>query len=301
MRVIYRPAQTADLQSVSDVYWQALTDVYRRHGFEDKKPFYSVNPFYAYVLRTEPHGFFVAEDGGNVAGAAISWMRGSFWFLSHLFVSPEYHGRGIGKTLLGRALESSTRAGAGIRSVITMAFNPTSLALYMKNGMYPLQDIYLMQIKARKAPIKIGPQPAPQPEGLTLSGRQMEDLKNIDTSVLGMDRELHHRYFLEDGHACGWLIHYRQKPAAYAYQWPDGRIGPVAALHDSPYRDILKAVIRPAMKEGAHISLMVPGTNRIAMEVALSLGFTIRMPYLLLSSQPFGSWDRYLFQSPGMM
>jgi hypothetical protein len=126
-------------------------------------------------------------------------------------------------------------------------------------------------------------------------------LGRIDRAVLGMSRELHHGFFLEEKKSSGWLIRYRQEPAAYAYQWPDGRIGPVAALPDAPYRDILKSLIRPALEEGSDLSLMVPGTNRIAMETAFSFGFAVKMPYLLLSSQPFGIWDRYLFHSPGMM
>lgn len=300
MAVIYRPAQAEDVQAVSDVYWQALLRVYGRHGFEDIRPFYPVNPFYAFALKVEPAGFFVAADGGRVIGAAICWTRGSFWYLSHLFILPAYQRQGVGKTLLGEALAHAHKTGAGIRSVMTMAFNPESVALYMKNGMYPVLDIYLMHRQAHGSGHK-GRSGTAHPEGLTLSGAQMEDLARIDRAVLGMSRELHHGFFLEDRKSSGWLIRYRQEPAAYAYRWPDGRIGPVAALPDAPYRDILKSLIRPALEEGSDLSLMVPGTNRIAMETAFSFGFVVKMPYLLLSSQPFGVWGSYLFHSPGMM
>ena len=75
----------------------------------------------------------------------------------------------------------------------------------------------------------------------------------------------------------------------------------MAALPDAPYKDVLKAFIALARKASPELSMMVPGSNKIALEVAFSWGFTISMPYLLLSSQPFGAWDRYLFHSPGMM
>jgi hypothetical protein len=112
---------------------------------------------------------------------------------------------------------------------------------------------------------------------------------------------LHHQFFQENQRASGYLLRYKGPAVAYAYIWPDGRIGPVAVLSDAPYKDILKAFIAQAQKASPELSMMVPGSNKIALEVAFSLGFTISKPYLLLSSQPFGAWERYLFHSPGMM
>jgi len=301
MTVDYRFACATDVQAVSEIYWQALLKGYQEHGFQDHRKDCPVNPFYDFALRTEPEGFFVAQDSGRVVGAAISWVRGSSWFLSHLFVLPEYQGKGTGKTLLDNALGYAHKKGAGTAAVMTMAFNPASVALYMKHGMFPVQDIYLMHLRSRTTGRRGIQTPAQHPDSPAISERQLHEVNHIDSSVLGMDREMHHRYFLEDEKCRGWLIRYRQKPVAYAYQWPDGRIGPVAALEGTPYRDILKAVIRPAMQEGSELSLMVPGANRVALEVAFSLGFEITMPYLLLSSRPFGAWERYLFHSPGLM
>jgi len=301
MSILYRPARIDDIQVVSDVYWQSVLDVYDAHGFGYKRRVYPLNPSYAYALQEEPDGFFVAEDGGKVVGATISWVRGHLWFLSHLFIMPGYQGIGIGKSLLARALAYGSSLKAGLRSVITMAFNPASIALYMKNGMYPIEDIYLLSLEGDKA----GPIPealsGTSSEGLGKSSSQGHELSLIDEKVLGMSRTLHHRFFQESKQASGYLLRYKGSVAAYAYIWPEGRIGPVAALPDAPYKDVLKAFIALARKASPEISMMVPGSNKTALDVAFSSGFTITMPYLLLSSQPFGAWDRYLFHSPGMM
>jgi GNAT superfamily N-acetyltransferase len=301
MPILYRPARIDDIQAVSDVYWQSVLDVYGAHGFGYKRQDYPLNPYYAFALQEEPDGFFVAEDTLKVVGATISWVRGHLWFLSHLFIMPPYQGQGVGKALLGRALAYGTSLKAGLRSVITMAFNPASIALYMKNGMYPIEDIYLLNLDTDKAGHIPESLPGTSSEVLGKSSGQRDELSFIDEQVLGISRPLHHRFFQESKQASGYLLRYKGRGVAYAYIWPDGRIGPVAALPDAPYKDVLKAFIALARKASPGLSMMVPGSNKIALEVAFSLGFTISMPYLLLSSQPFGAWDRYLFHSPGMM
>lgn len=301
MPILYRPARIDDIQTVSDIYWQSVLDVYDAHGFGYKRQVYPLNPSYAFTLQEEPDGFFVAEDAHKVVGATISWVRGHHWFLSHLFIMPPYQGQGIGKALLGRALAYGTSLKAGLRSVITMAFNPASIALYMKNGMYPIEDIYLLSLDPDKAGHIPESLTGTSCEGLGKSSSQRDELSLIDEQVLGMSRPLHHRFFQESKRASGYLLRYKGRAAAYAYIWPDGRIGPVAALPDAPYKDVLRAFITLARKASPELTMMVPGSNKIALEVAFSLGFTISMPYLLLSSQPFGAWDRYLFHSPGMM
>ncbi len=301
MAIIYRPARIDDIQGVSHVYWQSVLHVYDAHGFGYKRQVYPLNPYYASALQEEPGGFFVAEDEGTLVGATISWVRGHLWFLSHLFILPQYQGQGVGKALMGRALEYCAGLNAGLRSVITMAFNPASIALYMKNGMYPLENIYLLRLDPDKAGNIPESAPGTSSEGLGKSSSQSNELSLIDEEVLGMSRPLHHRFFQENRQASGYLLRYKGRATAYAYIWADGRIGPVAVLPDAPYKDVLTAFIALARKASPGLSMMVPGSNKTALEVAFSLGFTIIMPYLLLSSGPFGTWDRYLFHSPGMM
>jgi hypothetical protein len=46
---------------------------------------------------------------------------------------------------------------------------------------------------------------------------------------------------------------------------------------------------------------MIPGSNDQAVAVALDHKLRIAIPFLLMSSQPFENWDKYLFYSPTLM
>lgn len=298
MAVTYRTARTNDIRAVSDVYWTSVLDVYRRYGFEDRRLSYPVNPFYGFCLREEPEGFFVAEEEGKVIGAAFSWVRGHVWFLSHLFILPSHQGKGIGRTLFELSLQYGITAGAAIRAVITMAFNPSSVALYMKSGMTPLQDIYLM--KATRKPSS-GKDRTLACVGLESDEWEDGALNAIDLDVLGIPRPLHHCFFFGQKDASCRIFRLGGRTDAYAYLWKDGRIGPAAVLEDACHEAILDTVITLAWKECDSLALMVPGANTAAMKTVLAQGFTVAMPYVMLSSLPFGAWDRYLFHSPGLM
>lgn len=302
MTVSFRRARYEDIQGVAEVYRSSISEIYSRHGFADTQIIPSgINPFYVFVLQEEPEGFFVAEDAGRVVGATFSWMRGSLWYLSHLFILPEYQGRGIGKALLERTLEYCTKTGSKLRAVITMAFNPSSIALYMRNGMYPIENIYLMKISHISKRENLEKDDSISWERLDPASWHNGDLNHIDSEVLGISRMRHHQFFLQDQNAPCYLFRKGSQAMAYAYLWPDGRIGPIAALGNAPYQAILKTTIQLARENSPVLTMMVPGSNRVAIETTLSYGFFVSLPYIILSSQPFGSWDRYLFHSPGMM
>ncbi len=300
--VHYRPAERDDITSVAEIYGTALKNVYKRHGFPDEKLLpRGVNPFYAFILREEPEGFFVAEDSSRIVGAAFSWKRERLWFLSHLFILPEYQGKGIGGSLLARTLDYSKASDISMRSVITMAFNVSSVSLYMKNGMFPKQSIFLCA-SSGKPRVPLTRNDAVSYEYADASSLRSQVFNGIDREVLGFQRPAHHHYFIEDRQIpCLLFRDTAGDPAAYAYLWPDGRIGPVAALRRVPFKQILYLAAGHASEEAATSSLMIPGANTEVLDIALDLGFRVRLPYILLSSHPFGCWDRYLLHSPGLM
>jgi GNAT superfamily N-acetyltransferase len=297
MGLSYRHARESDLQAVSEVYWDALLDVYRRHGFDDTRGSRTVNPFYDFCLGHEPQGFFVAEDTGGLVGAAFSWVRGRLWFLSHLFVRPSMQGRGVGGALLELSRRYGRASGADVHAVVTMAFNTVSVGLYMRSGMYPIQDIHLM---SAPGPLQQDTTAGADWGALEPGAAGIEALDALDRRILGHSRELHHRFFMNlPGTTCRVLYNGPQA-AAYVYIHADGRIGPACALEGLPFEEVIAAAGRSNVGSGG-LSLMVPASNRSALQAALSGGFNIILPYVLLSSRPFGTWERYLFHSPGLM
>jgi GNAT superfamily N-acetyltransferase len=57
-----------------------------------------------YFLDIDPGGCWVAVDGGDVAGFAISQNRDRLWYLATYGVLPGRQGQGIGKRLMEAAL-----------------------------------------------------------------------------------------------------------------------------------------------------------------------------------------------------
>src|SRR5205823_6991940 len=62
-------------------------------------------PWFEMGLKEDGEGFWVAEVEGKLAGLTLSWVRGSLWYLAHLFVSPDYQGLNIGQNLMDRTMK----------------------------------------------------------------------------------------------------------------------------------------------------------------------------------------------------
>ncbi len=124
--VTYRHARREDLFEVSNVIRSAFDGLLKDHGFWDSSPFASARmpplppsgpfPWFELGLKEDSDGFWVAEVGNKLAGIGLSWVRGSLWYLAHLFVLPQYQGRDIGRNLMdcvmqhGKESEITNRA-----------------------------------------------------------------------------------------------------------------------------------------------------------------------------------------------
>jgi predicted N-acetyltransferase YhbS len=80
-----------------------------------------------HMQQTDPGGAWVAEDGGEVVGAALAIIREDVWGLSLLVVHPDRHARGTGGRLLQAALEYGRLAAGGI---ILSSSDPKAMRLY---------------------------------------------------------------------------------------------------------------------------------------------------------------------------
>ena len=85
-----------------------------------------------HLLRTDPGGAWVAEEDGEVAGAALALVRDGLWGLSLLVVRPGSQSAGLGRELLGRAYAY----GAGAAGHVVLASSdPRALRAYARLGL----------------------------------------------------------------------------------------------------------------------------------------------------------------------
>jgi GNAT superfamily N-acetyltransferase len=299
MEITYRPATLEDLEDAERVAQEAGNELRVRYG---GRPSPAPPPiaFPKFCLAEDPEGLWVAEDGDTIVGFGFSWMTERFWCLSQLFVRPEMQAKGIGQALLSKTLMQAERNGATNRALITFAYNIASTGLYLNNGLYPREPLYRMAAPAQAVaqnladagydatPIASWPEP-------------WEWMAEIDEVLLGLRRDLHHRFLL-GGAERGVRIERAGRVVGYAYISAQGHVGPLAIAPDADAKAVVTTALRCALESGAsRVSMMVPGRADVIMQAVLALGFRIEVPLVLMAARPFGNWRNYLPRDPGFL
>jgi ribosomal protein S18 acetylase RimI-like enzyme len=299
MSVLYRPARAEDLGRADEIVVASINELTERHGFG---PIANSRPpnFQLFSLKDDAGGLWVAEDAGEILGFAWSWVCDDLWFLAQLFVSPGHQGRGIGNELLKRTFDHAQGSGAANKALITFTFNTVSQGLYIRNGLFPRFPIYNFSVARERLGRLHGPQL--RPVRLEETGQHLRSLTRIDAAALGVSREKHHRYLINDGATKGFGLYTGDDCAGYVYIDSSGHIGPLAVAQP----DALGAAFRTALNlaaenDSSRVSAFLPGTSDTALSIAVEHGMRITLPMLLMSSRSLGDWSQYLPRNPGFM
>src|SRR5712671_2230901 len=226
MSILYRPARAEDLGRSDEVVVASINELTERHGFG---PIAGSRPpnFQLFSLKDDAGGLWVAEDAGEILGFAWSWVCGDLWFLAQLFVALGHQGRGIGNELLRRTFGHAQRSGAANKALITFTFNTVSQGLYIRNGLFPRFPIYNFRVAREDLMGRLqGPQFRPVP--LAEAASDFRNLAQIDARVLGVSREKHHIYLINDKAMRGVSLWAGDDCVGYAYVSTGGHIGPLA-------------------------------------------------------------------------
>jgi GNAT superfamily N-acetyltransferase len=300
MSLVFRPARADDLQTAAELVVTSINDLSVRHGFG---PMATLRPpqFQLFSLKDDPDGLWVAEDDGQIVGFALSWVCGELWFLAELFVSPALQGRGIGNELLKRTFDHARKAGATTKALITFTFNTVSQGLYIRHGLFPQLPLYFFT--GARDVLAHHPQETPlRPVALEATASHLRSLAEIDAKTLGVSREKHHRYLIEDGATRGFLLYAGDDCAGYAYVATSGHVGPVAVTRPETMGAAFTTALNLAADTGAsQVSAFLPGTSAAALSIAVENGMRITFPMVLVSTRAFGDWTRYLPRNPGFM
>ncbi|OPY76473.1 MAG: Acetyltransferase (GNAT) family protein [Syntrophorhabdus sp. PtaU1.Bin050] len=303
MSITYRPARRDDLPGVVAIRALASSEVRVKYGFgvQGKPEIFSPDSFYAFAINKEPQGFWIAEEDNEIVGMAIRWVRDSFWFLAYLFVAPHYQERKVGLRLLEIVLHEESYSADNL-GVITYAYNAASIGLYMTHGMYARESLYRMTGQSTRIKSCVKAERSLGYKKLRLNPETINQLASIDTQTLGFSRHLHHEYLLQRRDGTCYAFTEGRDTVAYGYVWSNGQIGPLGAVSPSVFLDALHTTVSLAVATDAkEVSIMVPGSNDLAVKTALKYRFRVREPYILMSSKPFGDWQRYLFHSPPLL
>jgi GNAT superfamily N-acetyltransferase len=266
-----RPATADDLAAELEVFRAAIGELFHRHAFTPPNP--PDEAFFAqqgHVLETDPQRCLVAVEACEVVAYASALVREGAWYLASLFVRPDLQGRGVGSALL----DGVWGDGFARRSTLTDSIQPVSNGLYGRRGLIPTTPVLTLA----------GPPRADDP-GLTPSDPETEALSALDRSAYGFDRASDHEYWQQHSTATVWLRD--GESIAYAYSWPQGRIGPVAGRDAEAAALALRAELARAPGD---VTVLVPGTSAPVVEASLAAGLRIAgPPGLLLLSRGVGA------------
>jgi ribosomal protein S18 acetylase RimI-like enzyme len=300
MPILYRLARAQDLERADELAVASINDLTQRHGFGPMAASHPPN-FQLFSLKDDAGGLWVAEEADEILGFAWSWVCGDLWFLAQLFVSPGHQGRSIGNELLKRTFEHAEKSGATNRALITFTFNTVSQGLYIRNGLFPRFPIYNFSVARELLTERLqGPQFRHVPLEETAS--DLRNLAQIDARVLGVSREKHHRYLINDKATRGVGLWAGDDCVGYAYVSTAGHIGPLAvASPDAIGPAFRTALTLAAESSSSQVSAFLPGTSETALKTAVEHGMRITFPMLLMSTHDFGDWTGYLPRNPGFM
>jgi ribosomal protein S18 acetylase RimI-like enzyme len=300
MSVVCRPARAQDLEFADALVVSSINDLTERHGFG---PMAVSSPprFQMFSLRDDPDGLWVAEEDDRILGFAWSWVCSDMWFLAQLFVSPHHQGRSIGNELIKRTLEHAGKSGASNRVLITFSFNTVSQGLYIRHGLLPRFTIYSVGASREHLAGRLqGQQFDFTP--LEEEASTLRRLAQADERVLGVSREKHHRYLINDSGTRGFNLYDGSDWVGYAYVDVGGHIGPLAVMESHAIAPAFRTALHLAAESGSsRISAFLPGTSVTVLHTAMEHGMRIKFPMLLMSSREFGNWVQYLPRNPGFM
>jgi ribosomal protein S18 acetylase RimI-like enzyme len=300
MAIVYRPARLQDLERADALVVRSVNDLTEGHGFG---PILVPRPprFQLFSLQDDPDGLWVAEDADQILGFAFSWVCGDLWFLAQLFVSPGQQGSGIGNELLTRTLDHAQKTGATNKGLITFAFNRASQGLYIRHGLFPRLPLHRFSVSREllRGRLEVGQFRC---EPLQNSAAHLDNLTQVDAQVLGISREKHHRFLIDDDAMRGVAFYAGDNCVGYAYVSSDGHIGPLAVVQPEAMGTAFRTALNIAAEGGSSkVSAFVPGMSEATLSIAIEHGMRITIPMMLMSTRDFGNWRLYLPREPAFM
>lgn len=293
LNLTIRRGRPQDSRACNELLWEAATDLGQRSG----RPlsgsaddwWASLEPVYEFVARHSAEWWVAESASGEIVGFSRSIERGAIFELTELFVRPGIQSRGLGRELIEKAFPLGR---GGVRLIIATT-DVRALSRYYAAGTMARFPIFTLTGTARNA------QPGELiAEPLSDDRAQLSTVAAIEHAVLGHSRpqdEIESMLGMREG----FLYRRDGRAVGFSFVGPSGA-GPIAALEPGQQPDILLHVESRAAALGLEpLEFEIPGPNAEALAHLARRGFRID-PWinLLMTSEPFGQFDRYVGFSP---
>lgn len=289
-----RRATPEDSRPAFDVFLPSIRDLATRLGtpwdVDPESQWERMRSLYEHLARHAAE-WWIAEDpsSGEVIGYARSVERGGLLELTEFFVRPDRQSAGVGAALLACAFPPDR---GDVRAIIATA-DVRAQARYYRSGTV-----------ARFPIVGIGGPPRPADGDPTVEATrvapdapELEAIRRIEREVLEFDRGEELSTMAAERE--GYLYRRDGTPVGFAFVGVSGT-GPIAALDFADQPAILAHVEARSSALGvAEVTFEVPMVNGVATNHLLDRGMRMEPFYtFLMSSRPFGRFDRYVAYSP---
>jgi GNAT superfamily N-acetyltransferase len=236
---------------------------------------------------------WVARDQGEVVGIAISGASEDERYVGDVFVEPSYRGQGIARRLLDAAFEDADDVA---RAMLVEPANASSIALALRYRCVPRDTLLSIAGEIPKEE-KLAKMAAGhyrfgvEPLDLSAHGSAVDAL---DREARGTTRSGDHRFLSQ--HADGYAFSLNGEIVAYAYIWPDGRIGPLACSSAAYLGQIFAYTLRALQQrhKASWCVLLVPGSNVRIARAGLRAGLRIQQSHSFARDSYDGNLSTYI-------
>jgi GNAT superfamily N-acetyltransferase len=236
---------------------------------------------------TERGSVWLARDQSEVIGIAVAHDSERERYVGDLFVEPSYRGQGIGTKLLDAALRGS----GDVRSMLVDPRDAAAVALTIRHGLRPLESTARLT----------GAIPREEQLAALAAGDYRFEVDAIDPAAHGfalnaLDRASRGSTRISDHSefaraATGLAFFLDGEFVAYAYVWPDGRVGPLASASTAYLVQILGYALVTLQRRyrASWCTLLIPGSNLRVARAASRAGLRIQETLMIASDS--SAWD----------
>jgi GNAT superfamily N-acetyltransferase len=261
-----RPEDVPEAERVSDEGFFALDT--RKRRADDPEPARRTDPHRAvwiertrHLVRHDPQGCWVAEDGGRMVGMATSFRREVLWCLTTYAVLPDHQGQGIGTQLMAAAMHHGR---ACSRWMLSASPDPAAVRVYHRAGFDLHPQMHLTGTVDRSA-IPVVDRVR---DGSTAD---VELMDSLDRAARGAGHGVDHELMLGTWRL---LVSDTATGSGYAYVDERGRVALLAASNRRTAARLLWTVLAdgPAQTTIGHVT----GANQWVLDVGFAARLTLK-------------------------
>ncbi|WP_240617464.1 GNAT family N-acetyltransferase [Nocardioides speluncae] len=211
-----------------------------------------------HFLATDPGGCWVAEQDGELVGAAASFNRELMWILATYAVRPGLQGQGIGAQLLAAALQHGQGC---LRGMLSASSDPKAVRRYRLAGFSLHPQMFLRGVVDRST--------LPVVDRVRDGNAADVDLMNsVDRQTRGAAHGPDHEFLLEN--AARLVVADRTTGSGYAYVAENGSPLLLAATNRRTAADLLWESLASSPPDGKVTVPHLTAVNEWAVDVGLA-------------------------------